>query len=235
MTQLAQYTELSDMIGQTQSYQAEVDTITRFYAASTLLREVAMYRLYRMYINRDWTDNFANASDFVTSMGNNMGVSARIIYERIKVYDVFAWLGVHAETAIRKTTDNPYLYSQIFKALVQHWDLDSHMPTTVAIPGIDEPNSDVTKQKLLDIIDTSEKFDKQHEAIDNIKANILGAPVIKLYMPDDDDAIHCDFEFGSIDANGQRTIEDYGHVVWLPDNDAPKEVIETLRRRIRKQ
>lgn len=235
MTELTRYSDIDDMLVESPSYDVEADTIIRFYSASKILQEVAVYRLYRMYINKAWTDRFANGSDFITNMSAQMGISSRVVYERLKTYDIFQWLGVYPTDAIKRTTESPHLYSQIFKALVVDWDLETHLPGSVKIPGIDEIDSEATKQKLLDVVNDSEHFDTQTQALDNIKANILGAPVIHLYVKDDDDAIYADWEFGVIDGTGQRQIESFGHVQWLPDGDVPDEVIEAMHRRIRKQ
>ena len=65
MTELTRYSDVDDMLAEAPNYQLEVDTIIRFYSASKLLQEVAMYRLYRAYINNAWMDKFNTGTIFL--------------------------------------------------------------------------------------------------------------------------------------------------------------------------
>lgn len=237
-TSIARYDSLDTMLATEPTYQLEVDKIVQFYAASNMMREIALYRLYRMYINREWDSEFKNGTDFINQLCTQMGVSPRTVYERMKTYDIFAWLGVHEQNAIRKLLDNSTLYSQVFQHVVKDWDLDLHLPRTIQIPGLTEFDTQEAKDAVNKLVADSESYDKQYEAIDHIKADILGVPLIKIYMKQGDDAIYIDYETYVVDGiTGKKEIDSHGYVSWLPQDSIPipDEVVTALRKRIEKK
>lgn len=234
MDSIVLYDEIDKWIVEQDSLDHEIEQISQFYRISATMREIANYKMYRAYLNKTWLDKFESGAKFIEFMCEANGVSQRTIYERIKVYDIMQWLGIDYHDAIHKMCDKPSLYMQTLQLLIKDWNFETHQPGTVKLPDSSELSEPEVKIKMLELLDDGNTYEKQYEAIDHIKQDVLGQPLVSLYI-EDEDILAAKYESVEYLPDGTRTIAEAGIVKWYPSGEVPDFVLDAFKRRVEKR
>lgn len=207
----------------------EIAAIQRDFVVSAYMKEIVYYRIYRIhrdklwkqYINPDTGDNdYDSFEQFLQHALSHLNLGRQTIFGRIKLYEQLLWLGYTEAQSIQKITEKPELYKNVLN-LVLDWDSKTRQPNSIRLPNLTGGTVGEAKAYLIGILDNADSFDRQLDAIDYIKEDLLLQPKIKIWCDSYSNIISVDYTMSSVDDNGATHIDETGIIKFYPDSDIP--------------
>jgi len=225
------------------SPQEEVQSIVDNYSLGIALREVGLYRIWRI-----WKDNihleilsddpnasanqpmFPTWSEFVKFLTMSMDVSRSKIYSRLKVYSLLSFLDYSDSRMINMMSNKPGLYERVVNVIFI-WDQDARIPTGLKTDKFgDDVNDEETKANIRSFIDSLDGMASISDAIDHLMHDIMHQPVVRLKMIDDIFAVYYSATYFDEDTETEVT-GDSGEIYFESESIIPDWVMDELRRK----
>ena len=218
---------------------SELEQIKNEYLGGNYMRESALFRLWRMWANKDYlrltipgTDEpiYPTWDDFVRSELYDIGVSRSTVYSRIRLYSVLQWLGYSDGYMLEMVRFRPHLLDKAINKMLS-WDTRNGVPREVKLPDFDDPEE--AAPFMRDVVDDVYTSDMAAEIIKSLDQDINGRPEVKITVEPDAGLIHVHFAEHSVDENGVILASPLVSVTFYSDADVPDWVWHELQRKYR--
>lgn len=187
-------------------YDDEFYAIREETALGTLLRESALFRMWRIKATRlyevpdedgeQYAPRFSTWGEFVKSIAEYAGVSRSTIFSRVRLYDQLTWLGYDLETAYSIVVKKSYLAGKVLDMIIE-WDNKNHDESQFKTDYFGDGVVPVdAKEDVMELLEECLAHDSVSGAIDNVKSEILGKPIVDMYYMDGSVVVAYDGELG---------------------------------------
>lgn len=203
------------------SFQEELLQIDKELFIASAAREFAMYRIYRIYRDKLYTNDFSSFTDFCDRMNELYEISKPTIYGRIKSYTSLEWIGYTPEDSIKMMIERPFVISCITNQLVT---VNQDKEIEVKIPVEEEKTpQDVVRE----VIEYTADMTLQDASL-YIRENYTYEPTIRLTI--DNNKIRVEYTEFAPNMEGASEIVNYGTVTFHPDAEFPEYVESYIKK-----
>lgn len=221
----------------------EVNSIIQEYKLGHALREVALFRVWRMWRDNSYLNIYAESpdalpgqpefptfTDFLKFITVHLDVSRAKVYTRLKVYSLLEHLGYSEHDMVRMMATKPGLYEKVLTSVFL-WDQESRTPTGMKVDAFgNNPYDETTKENVRDFIGELEASDSVGDAVSRLLHDVLGKPKITLRVTGG--AIVVEYTTIAIDADtGDEVTGEQGQARFDCIEDVPDWVMDELARK----
>lgn len=221
----------------------EVNSIVHEFSLGVALREVALFRLWRMWRDSAYTEiesddmdaapgqpKFGTFGDFLKFFTDTIEVSRAKVYSRLKCYSLLDYLHFTDKEMVVMMATKPTLYDRALN-LIFIWDQESRLPTGLKTDYFgDDVKDETVKTKIRNFLIELAQFDRVQDALSMLTHDVLGKPTVRVYMLDRKMVVSYDSVVVDED-DGVGIVGENGEIVFEPNEVMPEWVLNELQRK----
>lgn len=171
-------------------YDDEYHAIREETSMGTLLRESALFRIWRIKAYKiyemgssdeeQYAPRFVTWNDFAKHVSEHAGVSRSTVYSRLRLYDQLAWLGYDMLEAYAIVVHKSYLAGKVLDTIID-WSREYDESTFKTDFFGDDLRPIDAKEEIKDVLEECLAHDSVSGALRNLDSEVLGKPVVDMY------------------------------------------------------